>query len=159
MRVAIGFDHAGFPLKSEVIRILGELGHTPSDFGTNSTEAVDYPDFARAVALAVSRGQCDRGIVVCGSGVGASVAANKVPGIRSALCHDTFSARQGVEDDDMNVVCLGARVIGPCLAEEVLRAFLGAKFSNAERHVRRLNKVNKIEADARAGVFDQGGVS
>ena len=139
MKVAIGFDHAGFPLKGEVLRVVGELGHAIRDFGTNSTEAVDYPD--------------ERGIVVCGSGVGASVAANKVPGIRSALCHDTFSARQGVEDDDMNVICLGARVIGPSLAAEVMRAFLAAKFSHAERHVRRLNKVLQIEADARAGVL------
>lgn len=159
MKIAIGFDHAGFPLKGDVIAVVTGLGHEIRDFGTNSTEAVDYPDFAKAVALSVARGQCDRGIVVCGSGVGASVAATKVPGIRSALCHDTFSARQGVEDDDMNVLCLGARVIGPALAADVMRAFLGAKFSNAERHVRRLNKVIKIESDARAGVFDQGGVS
>ncbi len=158
MRIAVGFDHAGFPLKADVLRVVGELGHAAKDFGANSTDPVDYPDFARAVAVAVSRGECDRGIVVCGSGVGASVAATKVTGIRSALCHDTFSARQGVEDDDMNVLCLGARVIGPSLAAEVLRAFLAAKFSNAERHVRRLNKVKQIEADARAGVFDQGGV-
>ena len=158
MRIAVGFDHAGFPLKADVLRVVGELGHAAKDFGTNCTEPVDYPDFARAVAVAVSRGECKRGVVVCGSGVGASVAATKVTGIRSALCHDTFSARQGVEDDDMNVLCLGARVIGPSLAAEVLRAFLAAKFSNAERHVRRLNKVKQIEADARAGVFDQGGV-
>jgi ribose 5-phosphate isomerase B len=153
MKVAIGFDHAGFPLKGDVLRVLGELGHAVRDFGTNSTEAVDYPDFARAVAVSVATGESERGIVVCGSGVGASVAANKVPGVRSALCHDTFSARQGVEDDDMNVVCLGARVIGPSLAAEVMRAFLAAKFSHAERHVRRLNKVLQIEADARAGVL------
>ena len=153
MRVAIGFDHAGFPLKTEVVRLLSELGHSIRDFGTNGPEAVDYPDFARAVALSVSSGESERGIVVCGSGVGASVAANKVPGIRSALCHDTFSARQGVEDDDMNVLCLGARVIGPSLAAEVMRAFLAAKFSRAERHVRRLNKVLQIEADARAGAL------
>ncbi len=159
MRVAIGFDHAGFPLKSEVIRIVREAGHDPLDFGTDSTDAVDYPDFARAVAVSVATGETDRGIVVCGSGVGASVAATKVPGIRSALCHDTFSARQGVEDDDMNVICLGARVIGPALAAEVLRAYLGAKFSGAERHVRRLAKVNQIESDARKGIFDREGVS
>lgn len=153
MKIAVGFDHAGFPLKADVLRVLSETGHSVRDFGTNSTEAVDYPDFARAVAVSVATGESDRGIVVCGSGVGASVAANKVPGIRSALCHDTFSARQGVEDDDMNVVCLGARVIGPSLAAEVMRAFLAAKFSNAERHVRRLNKVLQIEADACAGVL------
>jgi len=159
VRVSIGFDHAGFPLKSDVIRILREAGHEALDFGTDSTDPVDYPDFARAVAVSVATGETDRGIVVCGSGVGASVAATKVPGIRSALCHDTFSARQGVEDDDMNVICLGARVIGPALAAEVLRAYLGAKFSGAERHVRRLAKVNKIESDARRGIFDREGVS
>jgi ribose 5-phosphate isomerase B len=155
VRVAIGFDHAGFPLKGDVRALLESLGHEILDLGTNSTEPVDYPDFAKAVALAVARRECERGIVVCGSGVGASVAATKVPGIRSALCHDTFSARQGVEDDDMNVLCLGARVIGPALAAEVLRAFLKAQFSGAERHLRRLNKVKQIEADARRGLFDQ----
>ncbi len=159
MKIAIGFDHAGFPLKGDVVRLLGELGHEAIDFGTDSTDPVDYPDFARAVAASVASGECERGIVVCGSGVGASVAATKVPGIRSALCHDTFSGRQGVEDDDMNVLCLGARVIGPSLAAEVIRAFLAAKFSHAERHVRRLNKVIAIETDARAGVFDRKAVS
>ncbi len=154
MRVGVGCDHAGFPLKQEVIDLAARLGHTVEDFGTFSTEAVDYPDYARAVAVAVRDGRCDRGIVLCGSGVGASVAASKVPGSRAAMCHDTFSARQGVEDDDMNVLCLGARVIGPLLAAEVVRAFLGAKFSEAERHQRRLDKVNAIEADARRGVFD-----
>ncbi len=159
MRVGIGFDHAGFPLKKTVLGLLAELGHDVTDFGTDSTDPVDYPDFARKVAAAVRSGQCDRGIVVCGSGVGASVAASKVRDIRSALCHDTFSARQGVEDDDMNVICLGARVIGPALAVEVLRAFLAARFSGAERHVRRLNKIKAIEEDARRGVFDERSVS
>jgi ribose 5-phosphate isomerase B len=158
VRVAIGFDHAGFPLKGVVVALLEELGHEAVDFGTDSTQPVDYPDFARKVAVAVVSGKCDRGILVCGSGVGASVAATKVPGIRSALCHDTFSARQGVEDDDMNVICLGARVIGPALAGEVMKAFLGAKFSGAERHVRRVGKIRAIEEDARRGVFDTGGV-
>jgi ribose 5-phosphate isomerase B len=157
VKVAIGFDHAGFPLKSVVVSVLRDLGHEVSDLGTDSTEPVDYPDYARQVALAVLAGDCERGVVVCGSGVGASVAANKVPGVRSALCHDTFSARQGVEDDDMNVLCLGARVIGPALAAEVLRAFLSAKFSGAERHVRRLNKVKAIERDALSGAFGHGG--
>jgi ribose 5-phosphate isomerase B len=158
VRLAIGFDHAGFPLKGAVVALLEELGHEAVDFGTDSTQPVDYPDYARKVAVAVVSGKCDRGILVCGSGVGASVAATKVPGIRSALCHDTFSARQGVEDDDMNVVCLGARVIGPALAREVMKAFLGAKFSGAERHVRRVGKIRAIEEDARRGVFDTGGV-
>ena len=159
MRVAVGFDHAGFPLKADVLRVLADLGHEAVDFGTDSTAPVDYPDFAKAVGLAVARGECDRGIVVCGSGVGASVAATKVPRVRAALCHDTFSARQGVEDDDLNVLCLGARVIGPSLAAEVLRAFLAARFSNLERHVRRLNKVKKIESDALSGAQNQEGVS
>ena len=113
------------------------------------------PDFARRVGQLVAAGACDRGILVCGSGVGASIAANKVPGIRAALCHDTFSARQGVEDDDMNVLCLGARVIGPELAQEVLRAFLAARFSGAERHVRRVGKIRAIEEEARRGAFDR----
>jgi ribose 5-phosphate isomerase B len=154
MRIAVGCDHAGFPLKQEVLEMLQSLGHVADDFGTFSTAPVDYPDYSRKVAEAVLSGACDRGVVVCGSGVGASVAANKVPGIRAALCHDTFSARQGVEDDDMNVVCLGARVIGPMLAAEVLKAFLAATFSGAERHARRVAKIRKIEEDARAGVFD-----
>ena len=155
MKIACSFDHAGFPLKALVLDTVRELGHDPIDLGTNSTDPVDYPDFARAVASAVVSGRCDRGIVLCGSGVGASVAAAKVPGVRAALCHDTFSARQGVEDDDMNVVCLGARVIGPALAAEVIRAFLSAKFSGAERHVRRVAKIHAIEEDARNGVFDE----
>jgi RpiB/LacA/LacB family sugar-phosphate isomerase len=155
MRVAVGCDHGGFPLKEGVIALLRELEHTVEDLGTDSTEPVDYPDFARAVATAVVSGRCQRGVVLCGSGVGASVAAAKVPGIRAAMCHDTFSARQGVEDDDMNVISLGARVIGPSLAAEVVRAFTSAKFSGAERHVRRLAKINAIEEDARNGVFDE----
>jgi len=155
MRVAVGCDHAGFPLKEGVIVLLRELGHAVEDLGTGSTEPVDYPDFARAVATAVFSGRCERGVVLCGSGVGASVAAAKVPGVRAAMCHDTFSARQGVEDDDMNVISLGARVIGPALAAEVIRAFTSAKFSGAERHVRRLAKINAIEEDARNGVFDE----
>jgi ribose 5-phosphate isomerase B len=154
MKVGIGFDHAGYPLKEMVSGLLAQLGHETRDYGTYSPEPVDYPDFARKVGSAVSSGECERGIIVCGSGVGASVAATKVPRVRAALCHDVFSARQGVEDDDMNVVCLGARVIGPALAAEVIRAFLAAKFSGAERHVRRLGKVNAIEADACKGVFD-----
>jgi ribose 5-phosphate isomerase B len=155
MRIAVGCDHAGFPLKEGVITLLRHLGHSVEDLGTNSTDPVDYPDFARAVATAVISGRCERGVILCGSGVGASVAAAKVPGVRAALCHDTFSARQGVEDDDMNVISLGARVIGPSLAAEVVRAFTSAKFSGAERHVRRLAKINAIEEDARNGVFGE----
>jgi len=146
MRIAVGCDHAGFPLKAPAVQELKRLGHEVIDLGTNSVEAVDYPDFAQAVGEAVMRGEAERGLLVCGSGVGASVAANKVPGVRAATCHDTFSARQGVEDDDMNVLCLGARVIGQELAMNVVRAWLGATFSGEERHTRRLNKVKAIEA-------------
>lgn len=154
MKIVVGCDHAGFPLKASVIELLQRLGHSVEDVGTDSTEPVDYPDFARAVATSVASGRSERGIVLCGSGVGASVAATKVPGVRASMCHDTFSARQGVEDDDMNVLSLGARVIGPALAAELVRAFVNAKFSGAERHVRRLAKVDAIEEDARNGVFD-----
>jgi ribose 5-phosphate isomerase B len=155
MKLAVGCDHAGFPLKRGVIECLRGMGHAVDDLGTDSTEPVDYPDFARAVAESIISGRAERGVVICGSGVGASVAASKVPGVRSSMCHDTFSARQGVEDDDMNVLCLGARVIGPALASELVRAFVTAKFSGAERHVRRLAKVTAIEEDARNGVFDE----
>src|SRR5687767_10303160 len=147
MIVAIGCDHAGFPLKARVVRELETAGHQIVDCGGFDTTPSDYPDFARAVATTVVEGQAERGIIVCGSGVGASVAANKVPGARAALCHDTFSARQGVEDDDVNVLCLGGRVIGQELAFEVAKAWLAARFSNAERHVRRLNKVLAIERE------------
>lgn len=154
MKIVVGCDHAGFPLKASVIELLQRLGHSVEDVGNDSTAPVDYPDFARAVATSVASGRSERGIVLCGSGVGASVAATKVPGVRASMCHDTFSARQGVEDDDMNVLSLGARVIGPALAAELVRAFVNAKFSGAERHVRRLAKVDAIEEDARNGVFD-----
>jgi ribose 5-phosphate isomerase B len=147
MKIAIGADHGGFLLKVELVKYLIRSGEIPLDLGTFSGEAVDYPDYARAVAQAVRGHSADRGILICGSGVGASVAANKFPGIRAAVCHDTFSARQGVEDDDMNILCLGARVIGRELAKELVRTFLAAKFSNAERHVRRLAKVADIEKE------------
>lgn len=146
MRIAVGCDHAGFPLKGVAIGEIRRLGHEVVDLGTNSTEAVDYPDYAQAVAEAVLRGDVDRGVLICGSGVGASVVANKVPSVRAATCHDTYSAHQGVEHDDMNVLSLGARVVGAALAEEIIRSFVGATFSNDERHVRRLNKVKAIEA-------------
>ena len=145
MKIAIGSDHGGFLLKTELVTYLTQSGQSPFDLGTFSSEAVDYPDYARAVAEAIRGHKADRGILICGSGVGASVAANKFPGIRAAVCHDTFSARQGVEDDDMNILCLGARIIGTELAKELVRTFLPAKFSNAERHVRRLSKVAAIE--------------
>jgi ribose 5-phosphate isomerase B len=153
MIVAVGCDHAGFPLKERVVAEIERAGHTVVDCGAFDEKPSDYPDFARAVGERIVRRQAERGILVCGSGVGASVAANKVPGVRAALCHDTFSARQGVEDDDLNVLCLGARVIGPEVAAESIRAFLGATFSNADRHRRRVGKIGQIEADAASGVF------
>jgi ribose 5-phosphate isomerase B len=145
MRIAVGADHAGFAFKGPIIAELQRLGHEVLDLGTHSEEPVDYPDLAQAVGEVVMRGEGDRGVLVCGSGVGASVAANKIPGVRAAVCHDTFSARQGVEDDDMNVLCLGSRVVGPQLALEIVRAWERAVFSHAERHARRLAKVKAIE--------------
>jgi ribose 5-phosphate isomerase B len=152
MVIAVGCDHAGYPLKEHVVGQIRAAGHEAVDCGALTLmPGDDYPDYALAVGEAIRDGRAERGIIVCGSGVGVSVAANKVPGIRSAMCHDTFSARQGVEDDSMNILCLGARVIGPELASEVIRAFLSAHFSGADRHQRRLNKVMRIEADALAG--------
>jgi RpiB/LacA/LacB family sugar-phosphate isomerase len=145
MRIALGADHAGFELKEKVLSLLAELGHQALDLGTHDRQPVDYPDFAESVGRAVIEGRAERGIVICGSGVGASVAANKVRGIRAGLCHDTYSAHQGVEHDDMNVLVLGSRVIGPELARELVRAFLAARFTNEERHRRRLAKVEAME--------------
>ena len=149
MKIAVGTDHGGYTLKAPIVDAITAAGHSVIDCGAYQFEqGDDYPDFAAAVARAVADGRAERGVLICGSGVGASVAANKVPGIRSALCHDTFSAHQGVEDDDMNVLALGARVIGPSLAVELVRTFLGAKFSGAERHTRRLEKVKRLESRA-----------
>lgn len=146
MKIAIGVDHGGFALKQIVVDELKKSGHTVVDCGARTLDPNDdYPDFARAVGAAIQRGEAERGIVICGSGVGASVAATKMRGIRAAVCHDTYSARQGVEHDDMNVLCLGARIIGDELAKELVRAFVTAKFSGEERHRRRLNKVLEIE--------------
>jgi ribose 5-phosphate isomerase B len=146
MIVALGTDHAGLPLKGHVVETIRSCGHEVLDCGAFSLDPDDdYPDFAAAVAQSVLRGGAERGVILCGSGVGASVAANKFRGIRAALCHDTFSARQGVEDDAMNVLCLGARVIGPSLASEVVQAFLRAAFSGADRHRRRVAKIQEIE--------------
>ncbi len=147
MRVVIGADHAGFELKEELKRNIDALGHTVLDLGTHTTDAVDYPDISRAVGEAVVGGRGERGVLVCGSGVGASIAANKVPGVRAGLCHDTYSAHQGVEHDDMNVLALGARIIGLELARDLVKAYLEARFSEEERHVRRVGKVKAIEAD------------
>jgi ribose 5-phosphate isomerase B len=146
MKIAVGVDHGGFPLKQTIIDELGRLGHEVLDLGTDSAASVDYPDYAAAVGRAVVGGQAERGIIICGSGVGACVAANKINGVRACLCHDTYSAHQGVEHDDMNVLCLGARIIGPALAEELVGAFLSAEFNRDERFVRRLNKVIALES-------------
>ncbi len=145
MRVVAASDHAGYELKTLLVRLVEQRGHTVSDLGTHGTAPVDYPDSATAVGRAVRTAQADRGILVCGSGVGASVAANKMPGIRAGLCHDTYSAHQGVEHDDMNVLVLGGRVVGPALATELVDAFLKARFSGEERHVRRLAKIQTLE--------------
>jgi ribose 5-phosphate isomerase B len=147
MKVAVASDHAGFPLKARVIEELGKLGHEAVDLGTDSTAPVDYPDYAQAVAEAVLSGRAERAVLLCGSGAGACVAANKFKGIRAATCHDTFSAHQAVEDDDVNVICLGARVVGPELAIELVRRYLAAKFSGLERHKRRVGKIAGFEAE------------
>jgi ribose 5-phosphate isomerase B len=150
MKIALGTDHGGFLLKDAMVSTIARVGHQVIDCGAAVMDPTDdYPVFAERVALAVQSGAADRGLVLCGSGVGASVAANKVRGIRAALCHDTFSAHQGVEDDDMNVLCIGARVVGPSLAAELLEAFLRVKFSGAERHRRRLEMVRAIETSGR----------
>lgn len=147
MRIAVGSDHGGFPLKPPLAEELRRLGHEVIDCGAHTFDAGDdYPDFAEAVALAIQRGEAERGILICGSGVGASIAANKFQGVRAAICHDTYSAHQGVEHDNMNVLCMGARIIGSELALELVRAFAAATFSNEERHRRRLAKVLSFEA-------------
>lgn len=145
MRIAIGGDHHGVVFKQDLSELLRGLGHEVIDFGTNTNDPVDYPDFAAAVGRAVSSGDTERGIVVCGSGVGATVAANKIRGVRACVCHDTYSAHQGVQHDDMNVLCLGSRVIGIELAREIATAFAGARFDETERYVRRLRKVQALE--------------
>jgi len=147
MKIALASDHAGYPLKAALLSRLRSLGHEVSDLGTDSPEKpVDYPDFAVKASREVLAGRAERGIVVCGSGVGACVAANKLTGIRAGLCHDTYSAHQGVEHDDINVLCLGSRIIGQSLAYEIADAFLGARFSGEDRHARRLKKITDLEA-------------
>ena len=146
MQIAVASDHAGFSLKGKVFEYLAGLGHKVEDLGTNDISPVDYPDFAEGVAAAIHGKRVERAVLLCGSGVGASVAANKFPGIRAGLCHDTYSAHQGVEHDHMNVLVLGARVIGVELAHELIGAFVGARESQDERHLRRLAKVEAIEA-------------
>jgi len=144
-RIVIGSDHAGFDLKQTLVPFVRSLGCEVSDVGTHSHDAVDYPDYAEKVAIEILEGRATRGILLCGSGVGASVAANKIPGIRAGNCEDYYSSHQGVEHDDMNVLVLGGRIVGTALAQDMVRAYLAAKFTAEERHLRRLKKVEAIE--------------
>ncbi len=146
MRVAVAADHAGWELKQHVLGFVRDLGHEASDLGTHSPDPVDYPDTAEAIGRAIVEGRAERGVLVCGSGVGAVVAANKMPGIRAGLCHDGYSAHQGVEHDDMNVLVMGGLVVGRELARELVRLFLEARFDGEERHRRRLDKIRALEA-------------
>ena len=147
MKIAIAADHGGFPIKEELSQLLRSMGHDVQDLGAHQLEPTDdYPDYARYVGQAIQNGHADRGILLCGSGVGASVAANKMKGVRAGLCHDGYSAHQGVEHDDINVLCLGARIVGSALTTELVTAFVNAKFTGEERHARRLEKVNAIES-------------
>lgn len=145
MKIALACDHGGYPLKLTILECVKHMGHTIVDIDIENTPGDDYPDFAEELGKTIRNNTAERGILVCGSGVGASIAANKIKGIYAAVCHDTYSAHQGVEHDRMNVLCLGARVIGPELAKELVEAFLNSQFSNEERHVRRVEKVYKIE--------------
>lgn len=147
MRIAVGADHGGYRLKIQIVEFLKKLGHEVNDRGTHSEEPADYPDYARAVSQEIMLKQADRAVLICGSGVGACIAANKFPGMRAAICHDTFSAHQGVEDDNVNILCLGARVVGDELAKDIVKVWLSASFSGAERHRRRLSKVEEIEKE------------
>jgi ribose 5-phosphate isomerase B len=148
MKIAIAADHGGFPLKADIVELLKQAGHEPIDLGAHEyVTGDDYPDYALLVGKAVQSGQAERGIVICGSGVGACIAANKMKGIRAGVCHDTYSAHQGVEHDNMNVLCFGARIIGVELAREIVLAFVNATFNTAERYQRRLNKVLHIEQE------------
>lgn len=151
MNVAVATDHAGFPLKAFVLEAVHAAGHETLDLGTDSTESVDYPDYAEKIGRAIQSGEAERGILLCGSGVGACIAANKMTGIYAAICHDTYSAHQGVEHDDMNVLCLGGRIIGPELVSEIVQVFLSARFvgrdPGQERHARRVGKVRLIETN------------
>ena len=147
MKIAVAADHAGFELKNHLRDFIQKVGHTVIDLGAHNTEPSDYPDFAEAIGKAVQSGAVERGVLICGSGVGASIAANKLHGIRAAICHDTYSAHQGVEHDNMNILVLGSRVIGHALAEDLVKAFLNANFTNEARHLRRLEKVNRLESE------------
>lgn len=145
MKVAFACDHAGFPLREPVMQAIRESGHEIVDLGTHSTDPVDYPDYAEKIGRAIQRGEVERGVILCGSGVGAAIAANKLRGVRAGLCHDTYSAHQCVEHDDANVLALGARIVGSDLAMEIVCAFLQARFTGEERHVRRVGKINALE--------------
>jgi len=146
MRIAVAFDHRGVKLREKILEVLAELGHESVDLGTDAPQPpIDYPDKARDIGEAIRSGDAERGVLCCGSGVGASVAASKIPGIRAAICHDVYSAHQGVEHDDMNVICLGSEVVGAELAADLVRAFLRARFGGGERYVRRLQKVEQLE--------------
>ena len=147
MRIAVACDHAGFPLKESVLETIASAGHESLDLGTDSTAPVDYPDYALKVGRAILSGQAERGILLCGSGVGACIAANKIKGIYAGVCHDSYSAHQGVEHDHMNVLCLGPRIVGPELVRELVKDFLQAQFSSEERHLRRIKKVHQIEKE------------
>jgi RpiB/LacA/LacB family sugar-phosphate isomerase len=146
MRVVLGSDHAGFEMKQKILAHVQAMGHEVLDVGTSSTSPVDYPDYAEAVGMAVINKQAERGILICGSGVGAVVAANKIPGIRASICHDCYSAHQGVEHDDVNVLVLGSRVIAPELANDLVWLYLNAQFTGEERHMRRLGKLKSLES-------------
>lgn len=146
MRVAFGADHAGFEMKRDLAGAFAQQGHEILDLGTHSSAPVDYPDIAEAVATAVRNGQVDRGVILCGSGAGVAVAASKFPGVRAAICHDCYTAKQAVEHDDVNVLCIGARVVGPALARTLVETFLAATFAAEERYMRRLAKIDAIES-------------
>ncbi len=149
MRIAIACDHGGFPLKRTVIGVIERAGYEVIDLGTDSEASVDYPDYAYQLGKVIQAGEAERGILLCGSGVGACIAANKMQGIYAGVCHDTYSAHQGVEHDRMNVLCLGARIVGPEIVRELVWAFLGAEFMPEERHIRRTEKVKRIENEGR----------
>ncbi len=145
MKIAVACDHAGFPLKSVILETIQAEGHLAVDLGTDSTQSVDYPDFTEKLGREIQSGRAERGVLICGSGIGACIAANKMTGIYASICHDTYSAHQGVEHDRMNVLCLGARIIGPEPAKEIVRAFLAAQFVAEERHIRRTGKIRQME--------------
>ncbi len=148
MRIAVANDHAGLPIKAAVVDELQQLGHEVLDLGTNAGQSVDFPDYAGSLARTLQQGEAERGILLCGSGVGMAIAANKFQGVRASIAHDTYSAHQGVEHDGMNVLCLGGRVIGDLVARELVRAFVGAEFQEEERFIRRVNKINAFEESA-----------